>query len=205
MRKTVYRRPNKPATMAVYRREDPHGLEPLRSSEVVAVDCFTECHVTPPEVAARMVNYLGWLGDIMTLEPQAGTGNLIQALYDAGLSPYELTAIERHSGLCEAVRRRFKDEQYIDPMNRCFLDYAKEAKGRIEFPRIIMNPPFRHVKQHMEAAISLLGPGGHDFASLVALVPVTYEHDEAEELERLPVDTFSTAKVYTKIIRIMRE
>lgn len=41
-------------------------------------------------------------------------------------------------------------------------------------------------------------------ATLVALVPVTFEHPEAEHLETLPPDTFSTARVHTKIIRIRR-
>ena len=37
---------------------------------------------------------------------------------------------------------------------------------------------------------------------LVALVPITFQHDEAETLENLSNDTFSAAKVNTKIIRI---
>ena len=41
-------------------------------------------------------------------------------------------------------------------------------------------------------------------ATLVALVPVTFEYPEAEQLETLPPDTFSTARVHTKIIRIRR-
>jgi len=47
----------------------------------------------------------------------------------------------------------------------------------------------------------LLGFGGHDTKTLVALVPVTYQHDDAEALETLPRDTFSTVNVSTKIIR----
>lgn len=179
-------------------------LNPLRVPEVVTVDRSTECHVTPLPVAARMVDYLGPVGDFLTLDPQAGTGNLIQALYDSGHSRYETVAIERHHELCNAIRRRFTGDQYIDPIQRCFLEYAAESAGRIEFPRIITNPPFRHVKKHMTAAISLLGRGGHDVASLVALVPITYQHPEAEELETLDRDTFPTAAVSTKIIRIER-
>lgn len=84
------------------------------------------------------------------------------------------------------------------------LEYANDAQGRIEFPRIVMIPPFRAVKKHLAAALSLLGRSGHDCATLVALVPITYEHEEAEELEELGRDTFPAAAVYTKIIRIAR-
>ena len=52
----------------------------------------------------------------------------------------------------------------------------------------------------MNAVLSLLGAGGHELATIVALVPITYHHDEAEELEALPRDTFGTAAVSTKII-----
>ena len=65
-----------------------------------------------------------------------------------------------------------------------------------------MNPPFRELRKHVAAALSLLGRGGHDAATLVALVPVTFEHPDAEHLETLPPDTFSPARVHTKIIRI---
>ncbi|MBL4656965.1 MAG: hypothetical protein JKX73_03120 [Flavobacteriales bacterium] len=64
-----------------------------------------------------------------------------------------------------------------------------------------MNPPFKKVRQHIKAALSLLGNGGHDCAVLIALVPITYQHEDMETLEELPRDTFSTAQVSTKIIR----
>ncbi|MCG7625950.1 hypothetical protein MHM97_21530 [Epibacterium sp. Ofav1-8] len=91
-------------------------------------------------------------------------------------------------------------------IHRCFLEYADEVKGQAEFPRIIMNPPFRGVRKHITAALSLLGRGGHaEPATLVALVPVTFEHPEAEHLETLTPDTFSTARVHTKIISVRRD
>lgn len=164
------------------------------------MDKFTECHVTPDDVARRMVEYLGPQGDYLTLEPSAGTGQLVRALIASGPSTCELTMVERHSTLAGRLR-------YLGPtINRCFLEYAEEVKGSAAFPRVIMNPPFKTVRAHVKAALSLLGRGGHqEPATLVALVPVTFENDEAEELERLPVDTFETAKVHTKLIRIRRD
>lgn len=66
-----------------------------------------------------------------------------------------------------------------------------------------MNPPFSGVRKHVAAALSLMGQNGHDSpACLVALVPITFQHESAEELEILPEGTFPTANVRTKIIRI---
>lgn len=198
-RPSIYTRPQKPLTIPVRARREPEALAKIKAPEVITVDKVTECHVTPDDVARRMVEYLGPMGDYLTLEPSAGTGQLARALIASGHSPQELTLIERHTKLAASLYG-------IAPtINRCFLEYAGEVKGRAAFPRIIMNPPFRDVRKHIAAALSLLGQGGHDEpATLVALVPITFSHDDAEELEVLPNDTFSTAKVHTKIIRFRR-
>lgn len=205
MNPSVYKRPNKPDTMFVTRRKNRAptvALNPV--PEVVTVDKYTECHVTPLDVARRMVDYLKETQNMLTLEPSAGTGNLLQALFENNHSACELVAIERHGNLCNEIRKRFKNNEYINPINECFLEYAQRAAGQIEYPRIIMNPPFKQIRQHMTAALNLLGPAEYNQAILVALVPITYQHDEAETLETLGPDTFATAKVHTKIIRIER-
>lgn len=143
-----------------------------------------------------MVRYLGPVGDYLTLEPSAGTGNITRALLDSGHSRYELCQVERHNSMAAALHK------YGPVINRCFLEYAADARGKVEFPRIIMNPPFSDVRKHIAAARSLMGSGGHAEApTLVALVPVTFEADGMETLEHLPDDTFATAKVRTKIVR----
>lgn len=204
MKPSVYTRPNKPKYITVTKRRGAPEMALPEPAKPVEVDCFTECHVTPADNARQMVGYLGPVGDYLTLEPEAGTGNIIQALYEAGYSSNKLVAIERHTGLCNTIRARFKGAQSIDPINGCFIEYAEKAAGKIEYPRIIMNPPFRQVRAHMKAALSLLGRAGHSSAVLVALVPITFQHDEAETLENLPNDTFQAARVNTKIIRITR-
>lgn len=199
MKASVYMRPAKPLFVPVARRDDFAKIEKAAPMEVVAVDKATECHVTPSDVAARMVAYLGRPGDYLTLEPSAGTGQLARALLASGHSDCELTMVERHIGLA----RRLSS---IGPtINRCFLEWSAEIHGKAEFPRVLMNPPFSDVRKHVAAALSLLGRGGHDEpATLVTLVPVTFEHPEAIELEHLPDSTFATAKVRTKIIRVQR-
>lgn len=201
---SLYQRHDNPKRMIVTQRRGAPARVHLSSPEIVCVDSATECHVTPPHVAARMVGYLGDVGEGLTMDPQAGTGNLLRALVDAGYASRDLVAIERHIELCNVIRQRFKDEGSIKPINDCFLGYAKMSAGKIEYPRIITNPPFRKVKQHMDAALSLLGRADRESACLVALVPCTYQHDEAGILEELPRDTFDTSAVSTIIVRFIR-
>jgi len=194
-----FNRPDKPMFIARQRRERFNDLEKIELAEPVIIDRATECHVTPDDVAARMVEYLGPTGDFLTLEPSAGTGQLSRALLASGHSRYELCQVERLIKLASGLH------QFGSVINRCFLEYANEARGKVEFPRVIMNPPFSDVRKHVAAALSLMGRNGHDCPPvLVALVPITFHHPEAEELETLPPDTFALARVNTKIIRMTR-
>ncbi|MEP2387369.1 MAG: methyltransferase type 11, partial [Hyphomonas sp.] len=54
-------------------------LEVWKIQEPLVIDRAGECHVTPADVAARMVDYLGRPGAFNTLEPNAGTGALVSA------------------------------------------------------------------------------------------------------------------------------
>ena len=56
----------------------------------------------------------------------------------------------------------------------------------------------------MNAALSLLGRNGHQDAILVALVPITYKHEDMETLDILERDTLPHINVSTKIIRFIR-
>lgn len=197
IRPAIYSRPAKPLRVMVKSREDAAAPSAAAIAAPVIVDKATECHVTPSDVAARMVQYLGHAGDYLTLEPSAGTGQIARALLASGHSVAELVLVERHIGLAGALH-----SFGAAVINQCFLEYAAEARGKVEFPRIIMNPPFSDARKHIAAARALLGRGGHAApAVLVALVPVTFPEDGAERLETLPDDTFATARVVTKIIR----
>ena len=191
MNPSAYTRPNKPTRVHVKRRTDK-TVQPVDVPQVVAVDRATECHVTPADVAARMVEYLDAPPDAVTLEPSAGTGNLVQALIDSGHFKSCIITVEQHAQLSALMAERFTHS--IARHGCDFLEY----KG-MPFDRVLMNPPFRQVKQHVAHALGMLKAGG----VLVALVPITFQHPRAETLENLPVDTFSAAKVYTKIIRII--
>lgn len=198
MKASVYSRPNKPKHLAVQYRGRVAERLPDPLPEPIEVHSSTECHVTPPDIASRMVDYLGPVGDFLTLEPSAGTGALLAALFESGHSQYETVAIERSQELCKAIRQR--EGVRVDPICADFLEWAVERPGGL-FPRIVMNPPFKLIRKHMDAAIRLLGTAGHDEAVLVALVPCTYDHPDMEHLESLGPDTFTSAKVNTKIVR----
>jgi hypothetical protein len=199
MHKNVYSRPaGKPATCPVTkRRQNAEPLPVVALPEPLFVDKSTECHVTPPDVAARMVDYLDAPECCTVLEPSAGTGALVNALTDSGHKALNIFRVERNQALWQVLQMGEQSPGCC----RCFLEWSQRAA---QYPRIVMNPPFRQIKAHMSAALALLGKERHDDARLVALVPVTFEHPEAVELERLPADTFPTAKVNTKIIEVYR-
>jgi protein-L-isoaspartate O-methyltransferase len=194
---SMYVRPDKPRTMTVKKRRGAPVGACFKLPEILIVDAYTECHVTPPDVGGRMVDYLRIEPHDFVLEPQAGNGNLIASLLNAGCSFNQLIGVERHYNLSQSAKQRFKKNGNIKIINQCFLDYSVEVEEVVLFSKILMNPPFIKVKQHIASALKLLAKNG----VLVALVPISFNHDGAVELEILPNDTFSTAKVNTKIIR----
>lgn len=200
MNPSLYARPNKPRKMTVTRREDAPEMARPQPVEILEVDSFTECHITPDEVAETMASYLYDNGGLI-LEPQAGTGALIEGLNAMGFDIGRVVAVERHIKLSNTLHERFNDG-LSEIVNDCFLEFAQRIEGRFFYQNIIMNPPFKAVKKHMKAALSLLSK--EPDSSLVALVPVTYQHEDAETLDILDNETFPTAKVNTKIIRFLR-
>lgn len=207
MNSNLYCRPDKPKRMVVKSRKggEVATLPPLQT--IPEIHYSSECHVTPPEVAARMVEYLGSYPQKQTLEPSAGTGALVNALLEQGHSKQELVVVELNVELNGRLGASFGRD--ITHIRGCFLEWAGQVGARGQFAQIIMNPPFKNVKKHIAAALGLLGPGGHEYACLVALVPVAFSvpHSagyESEELETLGSDTFAHAKVNTKIVRITK-
>tara|TARA_R110002072_G_scaffold298960_2_gene473727 strand:- start:15681 stop:16325 length:645 start_codon:yes stop_codon:yes gene_type:complete len=197
---SVYTRPKKTLLVEPKRYEKAPALAPssLPIPSEIAVSGATECHVTPAALCRRMLEYLsGTTGRF--LEPEAGTGNIIAAMLAAGVSANQITAVEQHGVLAEAARKRFTDNDGVTIKTQCFLEYSQEHSGE-KFDYIAMNPPFRKCRQHINAALDLLA----DVGELVAVVPVTFEHEQASDLETLPRGTFSTAAVLTKLVLFSR-
>ena len=202
MNKSVYTRPKgKKRTISVASFESrcptPDEIETTPDSyQPVFVHRGTECFVTPGNVSQRMIRYLGTNINRL-LEPQAGTGNLVDAALGNGFSPSQLTVIERDYTLVEALVSRFYDRNIV-VNHTCFLSFASETKDK--FDGIVSNPPFKSVVAHIKASIGLLCEGG----ILVALVPLTFQMEGFEELETLPSDTFAFINVSTKIVRYIK-
>lgn len=198
MNPTLYQRPNKPDTLTMNRRPRIEEYTMESAPEPLIVDKATECHVTPMDVARRMVTYLDADPRHIVLEPSAGTGNLVQALIDSGHPRSRIIAIERHYDLKNQCEARTQAPVFMND----FLQFEGPGPATEKYHRILMNPPFRKTKQHIEMAFSLLAEGG----DIVALVPITFTptHLDFWELEVLPNDTFAHAKVHTKIILIRR-
>lgn len=190
MKPSVYK-PMRRAALPIRSRPDYFKAGEVRElSAPLMIDKASECHVTPLAVAEDMALSLDFSATDSILEPSAGTGNLVKALLSNGATIEQITMVERSAKLWAEL------EKMGPTVNACFLDYAGETGAR--FDRVIMNPPFSGVRKHMKAALSLLKPGGR----CVALVPVTYENERARTIQTLQSDTFSTARVNTKIIEI---
>ncbi len=195
-RPAIYSRPNKPLFVPVPdRRMHNAKPEPLPDVQAIAVDRSTECHVTPNHVAMRMAGYIGNMEGLDILEPSAGTGNLAAAAILNGASDERLTLVEMHCTLAGLLKG------HANVVNADFLEWSRGEGSRHQFDAVLMNPPFKKVRQHVAAARSLLKPGGR----LVAIVPTTYQGLEVEVLEELPPDTFALAAVNTKIVYLKNE
>lgn len=203
MNNNLYKRPDKPRTVNYQTRSNeavPPSFDKL--PEPIAVNKETECHVTPLDIARRMVSYanidLSFDLDFNVLEPHAGTGQIVQAYLDAGLMKNEIVTVEKNYDLCDSIYKRFNSE--IIPEHNCFLEFSENYQGQ-PFHAIVCNPPFKKIKKHINAAVNLLAPG----CSLVSIVPSTFNHHDHVVLEHLSADTFASTKVNTKIIRITKD
>lgn len=195
MNKSVYQRPSGKRFLTVKNRTAPErALIPPPASPFIEVHRGTECHVTPLGPAQTMAELIAWQPGEEVLEPQAGTGNLVAAMIDQGVAPECISAMELNGDLFSFARQRLPNIREWQQGD--FLEYAASTARR--FDVVITNPPFRPHRQHMQAAVNLLKPGGR----VVALVPVTFQGDRFVEVQRLPPDTFSTAAVYTKIVKL---
>ena len=196
MKAACYRRPEKPLTIPAIRREAGQLDKPTTLPALITVDRSTQCFVTPAWAAERAVDYANGDTSHTWLEPQAGTGSLIDAMLNNGIPLANITAVERHYALVSATTTRFEG---INIHQVDFLEWAKATEQR--FDRIVMNPPYasRDAYRHVTAATGLLNPNG----VLIAIVPITFKHD-GEDLETLPNDTFTGTNVNTKIIRCQK-
>ena len=129
--------------------------------------------------------------DHRVLEPSAGTGRLLDPLYDeegSACAASELVAVELNQELARRLTRTYVNASV---RNADFL----QCNGDLgTFDRIVMNPPFANADdiKHIKHAVGMLKPGGKLVAICAngprqrnALQPV------ASYWEDLPAGTFA--------------
>jgi predicted RNA methylase len=169
----------------------------------VKVIAVPQLFPTPPDVAKRAAEMAGIENAMRVLEPEAGTGNLIEAIMgcvDEGA--VEVLAVEINQNLADALRGRWSGVRVL-----CcdFLDMVPPAQT---FDRAVMNPPFERGAdiKHVEHALKFLRPGGR----LVAIVAGGARQEKAfrhraSEWEELPSGTFAGTGVRAVLMAIDKE
>jgi len=136
-------------------------FEALRRTARVGVKTVSapQLFPTPEAIATR----LGALARInhgqRILEPSAGTGALIAAIY-ARDNCADVQAVEINAALVEGLQQRWSRGNYNF---RCLQADFLECNGDLgTFDRIVMNPPFQNGADitHIEHARHMLKPGG---------------------------------------------
>jgi|GEM_PF-273579 len=122
----------------------------------VAVVAAPQLFPTPPLLAARMVMAARLEPGLCVLEPNGGTGSLIQAVIDR--VDTEVLTYEINRDLCSALERRFPSHKV---QVRC-RDFLEVSDFQGSYPRILMNPPFANGQDiaHIRHALTFLAPGG---------------------------------------------
>lgn len=164
----------------------------------------TDLFPTPPDVARRMVGYLD-LPDFAptVLEPSAGTGRLMDAVYGAKPTAWVI-GVERSRPLAIGLRQRYDRADIVEG------DFLSIQAGDIGsdflpdyFDGVLMNPPFSGAQDiaHVEHARRFLTARG-TLVAIVADGPRQLKaFQDAEALEMLPAGTFAGTNVRARIIR----
>ncbi len=180
------------------RARDKH-IEEVRQAAKngVQVVVANELFVTPPELAERMVNEADIKPGNRVLEPSAGTGNLITAIYrNNNTNNITVQAVEINQGLADTMAKRF-------PTAKIYHGDFLELNGDLGlFEKIIMNPPFSADIEHVLHAYEHLTNGGRLIAIMSEGVFFRQDKkatafreflDEHGTSEKLPSDTFKTS------------
>mgnify|MGYP001344893939 FL=1 len=150
---------------------------------------------TPPAIVAQMVEKADLQPGQRRLEPEAGTGHLIEAMADV---PGEIVAVEINAALVTQLRRRW-DDGSVDIRLGDFLACNGELGT---FDRILMNPPFGSADdvKHILHARHFLKPGGK-LVALCANGPRQQEQLKpiAETWEILPEGSFQEAGTNVRV------
>lgn len=136
---------------------------------------------SPSAVVERLIELAEIEIGMNALEPNAGIGNIVRALVDAGA---HVTAVEIDPNNCLVLQRDQALTGGIDILHGDFLTYNWNER----FERVVMNPPFAKnvAPAHVLKALTFLKPGGR----LVSVMPssVTFRTDTLNRMVRDAVE-----------------
>jgi predicted RNA methylase len=128
---------------------------------------------TPVELARALVADVHVRRGDVCLEPSAGTGRIVTALFEAGASRVHAFEIDERRSLALAEREGANLKSVlvtnVDFMSVAVLDPQPD--------RVVMNPPFCKVGlgnhlDHVQHAFEMLKPGGE----LISVLPISIKH-----------------------------
>lgn len=166
--------------------------------------------VTPPELAQRMAMLADCAGK-RVLEPSAGTGNLVRAIFNnaTGADNVRVVAVEINQALVEGLQRQ--RQLTVGANEETFAieqgDFLQRQPGADlgYFRAIVMNPPFDHGEdiKHVLHAMRFLKAGGI-LVGICADGPKQNEQIKplSATWEQLPAGTFEGTNVHAALFTI---
>lgn len=141
--------------------EDPTDIieSAVLSGEVTDRKKLFQFFETPTVIARRMVHLAEIKATDEILEPSAGRGAILQAVFEV-VPEASVTAVELDPDNVKVLVRNVKGRGFSTVQEGDFL--ALYAAGSPCFDKILMNPPFTRQQDidHVMRAYSLLKPGG---------------------------------------------
>jgi len=189
-------------------------LKLIESGSVTDKQKLFQAYYTPDDVADQLVNYAGIQNAMSILEPSAGLGSLVKAVYGLHNRRHlQVTCVD----INPEATAHLKNEGFDKVIEADFLTLSVNDLGL--YDRVLMNPPFtdRQDAKHILHAMQFLRPGGY----LVAILSLAWNfrseseygklarlvQDFGEVMADLPQGTFRSegTNIATQIIRIRKE
>ena len=200
------------AKAAQAKESNANGFEKMAEAlkQGVKVVSANQLFPTPPAIARQLVELADIQPGQKILEPSAGTGNLIQAIYSKVQADWViLQAVEINGELVRTIQEYRQKVLYSNDYNfRIEQADFLEWYGTETYHRIVMNPPFENASdiKHVLRAYSLLKPGGK-LAAIVANGPRQQEQLKpiASKWIDLPAGSFAASSTNVNTAMILLE
>lgn len=138
---------------------------------------------TPVPLAQQLVQAADIRPGMRVLEPSAGRGNLVRAIFEAQPTAH-IWAVEQNVEIYAELYNKLSTLCDANIITAC-ADYLA-WQGLLDFDRVVMNPPFAKLADvhHVMRAFSMLKPSG----KLAAIMSASWTFNRAAETFRQFVD-----------------